>query len=233
MELLSPDRILTRSDMEAPRTPAALAEWVKGKMEAFGGTDELKHYARLRKGLAQPLYQEIVPLSVFATSLYAERDDVVCIPCLGGQAYDARIMDFSTVPPTETFVEITYAIDGHAESIRMEVLNATGTAPASGPVQNSGTRRRGRKVSIPLIARSMEDIVVEQADLITRALGKKCAKPYPASFVLVVGFDDFLFREPSYGARLEHLVRERAAHQQSPFRETFVMGARGSVAFQL
>lgn len=230
---LTPDQILIPDEMRQPRTADQLKAWTGNRMEQFSKTTELKHYFRLRKGMCRALCQEIIPLGVVLRRLYGSRSDVFGVPSVGDQPFDARILDESTTPTTETFVQITYAIDGHDESIRMEVLNSTGGVAIASPMHHSGTKRSGRSVEVPLEMVSVDSIATEAARLIVRAIRHKRSKTYPAGYILIVGVDDMLVGDSERAKLVEREVRKVIKGKGSEFARTFVAGAKDQLFFEL
>jgi hypothetical protein len=233
MAELTPDKILVADDMRRARTASELASWILDRSVQFSRTIELRRYARLRKGLCRAFYQEIVPFSVLLHRLYGSRLDVFGLPSVSGQAYDARILDASTTPPTEIFVQITYATNGHDESIRMEALNSTGRVALGGPVIYSGTRRTGRNIEIPLDMLSPDTLASDAARLVVDAIQRKRSKSYPRGYILIVGLDDMLVSDPERVALLERDVRAALSDFDSNFARMFVAGIKNNVFFEL
>lgn len=58
--------ILQRADMEVPRSPRELCDWVDSKSAALSQTKEGKDYARSGAILPKKLWEEIRPLGLFA-----------------------------------------------------------------------------------------------------------------------------------------------------------------------
>ncbi len=85
--------------MVIERTPMELAAWVERKLLEFKGFDSLKEHVLLHKGFFKKFYEEVSPLNMFANKLYKERSDVVCMPNLVNQDFDAIICDYSFSPP--------------------------------------------------------------------------------------------------------------------------------------
>jgi hypothetical protein len=115
--------ILKRRELEQPRRPSELRRYVSSLFEEIRRKKEAKKQARLRTGLFKYLIREIYPLSVFAGWRYPE-DNVLCVPKIGNQGYDAIITN--TAGRLLEEIEITWPVDGQLENYRARCLNERG-----------------------------------------------------------------------------------------------------------
>jgi len=104
---------LSAEEIQKPRTPAKLVEFVASVRARANEDDELRMAGHLRRGHLKQFFDEIVPLSRFAARVYLN-DYTVC-PILGNQGYDAEVRD----PHGQLVdrVEMANAIDGQAVAI--------------------------------------------------------------------------------------------------------------------
>jgi hypothetical protein len=190
-----PRTILTEADMTTTRTPEELARWVEQKYREIAGPDRrFKEYALRRTGLAKTFYEEVRPLSLLVNKLYPERADIVCTPNLDtNDDFDAIIRDCSVYPHIERKIELTLAIEGHTEHLRMEYFLEHGHVNLLGKVCSTGTKRTRQKVSVEEEMVSRMDSVQKTCQLIEAAAKRKSAKPgrYGYTHDLVIFFDDW------------------------------------------
>lgn len=106
----TPDNILKQEEMQAPRSPHTLCDWVDAKAAELAQTKEGRIYARSGALLPKKLMEEVRPFGLFAR-LRFQSDDVTCFPNLGNENFDGRI-EFSSQSRVSIYVEITYAKDG-------------------------------------------------------------------------------------------------------------------------
>ena len=184
------ESILQRVDMEVPRKPRELCDWVNSKASELSQTNEGKAYARSGAILPKKLWEEIRPLGLFALSRYGA-EGVICTPNLSNDNYDGTI-EFSDTSVLPVYVEITYAKDGHDERLRLNVLTSKGSVNALGKITVSGTKASGQSIEI-------EDEAVEHTEVRSAALALlkdrltgKSNKQYGQNHVLVVVVDDYL-----------------------------------------
>jgi len=185
--------ILDRMEMEQARSPEDLHAWVMRKCRELSASPEAKTFARSGATLPKKFYDEIFPLSVFAAHQYRGRTDVLVEPHLGNDNFDAKITTNRGSQAEKLFVEITYAKDGHDESLRMEVLAREGHVFLTGPVAKSG--RRGapnRLVTVEPEAVSHTKTVENYLQLIESRVTAKARASYGRDYVLLVAVDDYL-----------------------------------------
>lgn len=83
--------MLTASDIQQPRSPKALRDFVIALKERVRANEEERHRGILKKDLYKEFLDEIVPLSRFAMIQYPEKYRI--LPVLGNQGYDAVVLD--------------------------------------------------------------------------------------------------------------------------------------------
>jgi hypothetical protein len=116
--------ILTKSDMEEPRTPSTLAKWWHEKYEQIRSCPEECKKARLHKGLYGNFVQEVYPLMLYASWRFHD-DRVLCQPKIGSQGYDATISVIGE-PDRVQLVEVTWPQDGKDHREVAKAMNEQG-----------------------------------------------------------------------------------------------------------
>jgi hypothetical protein len=181
--------ILVESEMSQARSPTELRNWVLGKCEELAASPEAKAFACSGARLSNKFYDEIYPLSVYASLQYGDRSDVLVQPNLSNDNFDATILGDNG----KRFVEVTYAKEGYDLSLRIEVLAREGHVCMTGPVFVCG--RRGtpdRLVSVEPYALSHVDIVRAHLSLIEARVANKSRAIYGKEHLLLVAVDDYL-----------------------------------------
>jgi hypothetical protein len=232
----NPNSLLTIEELATPRTPTQLVQWVEEKCRLFASLKEAKEWALLHKWLFKKFYEEVYPLSLFATHLYAGRSDIQCIPNLDYRDFDAVIIDSSTSPPFELKVEITSAlneIEGHDQHLRMEYFVQHGEVNVWGTLSASGTKKSGRQIHIENEAINRNDLLKKTFSLIRSAIEGKSVRPnepqnYGQGYVLIVAFDDWAwFGSDQDVVALDNFVRESVLKFPLNFAALYVLGLSG------
>jgi hypothetical protein len=192
----NPNALLTIEELVKPRTPAELACWVEEKIHLFADCPEARERVLLRQGLAKRFYEEVYPLSFFVTQLYAGRSDIQCVPKLDNRDFDAVILDYTISPPAVLKVEITSAIDGYTEHLRMKYFVQHRRVNAVGAVSAAGTKHKGHEIYVEDEAFAHTDIVERTCSFIRAAIERKSVQPnapqkYSQGHVLLVAFSEW------------------------------------------
>jgi len=124
--------MITSSELEQRRSPAALREFVVRLKAAVNANEFERHCGHLKKGLYKQFLDEIIPLSRFAILAYPENYEVQ--PVLGNQGYDALVFD--ELGAEVDRVEITTPHDGTAEAKDAKLVVSQGIGSVS--VYNPG-----------------------------------------------------------------------------------------------
>lgn len=157
---------------------------------------------------ARELMDEALPIARFAHAYFHASPDVTITHVLGSQNYDAVVDDLRPDPGNVRFLEVTTTLVTYEESLRMELLNRDGHAPAFGRVVATGPRHARRSIDAEHIAHEHHSIVRENLTRIEDALTRKTGKDYPAGTALVVAVDDSIaFREADDATALDHCAR--------------------------
>ncbi len=215
-------------EIEIERSPRQLAAFVLEKIELFH-QNNLKKEVLLRQGLMKCFFEEIRPIALTCDLLFKNSDKHLILPRVGNQSFDATIRDISVLPPLITYIEATTAIDGHDDSIRMELLLEHGHVAMTGPLKWAGTRKSGRTAAASLVAKDRTEITQNTFNLIQAAVGKKISMPYQAPCWLVVAFDDYVggFRDPYGMNALAEWIDDSFSQSLGNFSRLYVVGQSG------
>jgi hypothetical protein len=228
-----PNSLLTEAELTIPRTPMELSAWVQHKCRLFADCQEAKEWVLLRQGLSKKFHEEIYPLSIFVTHLYSKRSDIQCIPNLDNRDFDARILDYSMSPPFEQKIEITSAVDGYENHLRMKYLVEHGQVNVWGTLSASGTKKRGHKIHVENEMIAHTDIQEHTFDLILSAVKRKSMnqntpQKYGQGHVLVVAFDDWNWFKPREDMEsLKEFVKKHILILPLNFAAIYVVGLSG------
>jgi hypothetical protein len=231
--MFDPNSLLTKEELITPRTPTELARWVEGKCRLIADCREAKEWALLRKGLSKKFYEEVYPLSRFVTHLYAGRSDIKCIPNLDSRDFDTTIRDYSTSPPSELKVEITSAIEGYEEHLRMKYFLEHGHVSVWDKVSASGNERVGHKIDVENELTADSDLLKQTFSLILSAVKGKSVIPnktpkYGQGHVLIVAFGDWgWFKSKQKMAALKDFVEKDVLTLPLDFAALYVVGLSG------
>ena len=225
--------LLTIEQLTIPRTPTELTHWVESKCQLFAENPEAKEWVFLHQGLSKKFHEEIYPLSLFVTHRYTGRSDVQCIPNLDNRDFDARILDYSMSPPSELKVEITSAVSGHDQHLRMKYFVNHGRVNVWGTLSASGTEKTGHEIHVENEMIAHTDLLERTLSLIQSAVKRKSVnanKPqkYGQGHVLIVAFDDWQWFKPEQDmAALKDFVNERVLTIPLDFAVLYVVGLSG------
>lgn len=222
------EKILNKGDMCLPRTPHDLSEWVLCKSDEMSATHEARLYARSGKMLPKKFWEEIRPLSLFASLVYGKRKDILFTPNIGNEDFDALAQDTSA--NTHFYIEISYAKDGYDESLRLEVLNESGTVNALGDIDVSGTKASGARFISVANEAVRHDIIRDEAlSLVEQRITNKCDGRYGEQHVLIIVLDDYLpFRTERDKGILESSVADLIGSLTPTFKSIYLLGSSGS-----
>jgi hypothetical protein len=225
---MSTAHILEASDMTRPRSPAELHTWVLAKCEQLSATPEAKLFARSGR-LPKKFYDEIYPLALFAKREFGGNPNDLVEPNLGNDNFDARIRIGLSAEEIVISVEITYAINGHDDSLRMEVLQQQGHVSLTGKVSSSGRRgSTARSVSIDDDAVDHAEMVKGHLLLIEERLRAKAIPRYGQTHILVVAVDDYLpLRDSADWEKLNTLAQALLLELRLDFGRVVFVGVAG------
>ena len=214
---------VTQTELTTERTPGELNDWVARKFQEIAQREGGKKAVRMRKGLCKQLVEEVYPLSIFASFRFKISQHVTLQPIIGNQKYDALIIDRSCNPPLMSKLEITQAHVGESEYLRRLMLQEQQWAPASGQIEKTGTKNTGIKLTANLVAKRVDDLLIEQIALIRDALDRKLNKDYESDTALLIMFEDVVaFDEEAQRQELYRVVRDELGPKAKPFSALYV-----------
>jgi hypothetical protein len=157
-----PHSLLPLDEMTRPRTPAQLASWVAESCDALAQDESAREPGLMRRRPFKEFYEEIFPLSRWATHYYSGREDLCLTPNLDNRPFDAVVRDCATTPPSECFVEITTA-QSPQQHLYMEYFLKHGNVWPWAPLVATGTKRN-RDIRV-------EPMMVDHSELVDRHCG--------------------------------------------------------------
>lgn len=214
----------TKADCEMERTPAALKSWVDSILKNLKTTAQ-KNDMRLKKDLAKPFHEEIVPLSCLVSHKFGRKRGVTVKPVIGNQPYDAVIR----LPGRTIKVEIANAIDGYDDSLRMEYLALHGHVCMSGDASRTGTKASGGIVQVTNEARNHEEYRSKLLERIEKTIKRKLRNRYEPGTLLAVVFEDYLpFDKKKDGTAMESIFSHQVlAAVMAKFSGLVLLGQSG------
>lgn len=221
--------MMSKSEIEQPRSGQELLPWVERRMDEIGQTKEGTAALRYPKGAVKQLAEEVYPLAIWAFGL--ERAERVTIePKAGSQNYDAIVtMDDAN----QSFhVEVTQAHKGDQEHYRLLLAELQGWAPGpSHDVIKCGTKARGIKVEAGRMWTSVEAVKLKCFELITDAIQRKLKKDYPVGSRLLVAFQDIVMaRADRINEQLLEVVQGATEGRPCPFTHIHLVGMNRRLA---
>jgi hypothetical protein len=104
--------MITKKDIEKPRSPRGLSQFVRYRIARVRQITNQRHAALRKRGIYKVFSDEIIPLSVFALRIYPNTYRVN--PVLGNQGHDAIITDEQG--RIVDFVELTWPQNGQRKA---------------------------------------------------------------------------------------------------------------------
>jgi len=230
-----PSSILSLEDIAHARTPDELKAWLFRKFQDFERSDDAKRYLRLRRGLSKKLVEELLPLSLLGAELQKGGAILSINPTTGNESYDAIVNVKEDEKWKPYLVEVTVAIDGHDDSLRMEHLNRHGRVSLTNPIiGQEGTRKTGRSLRFVNIAANGNDLREKVFNLVYEAARSKAEKQYPKHSWLLVGFEDILgFTDASHQKELLYVWHRGCDFLLNSFSRAFLVGLHRSFFAEL
>ena len=199
--------ILTQQELEVHRTAANMLPWVRQAASRFN-TKTLKAEAREGKHFARVLLDEALPIALFANRYYAASPQVTISHIIGNQNYDAIVTDSRPSPEPIQYIEATTTLMSYADSLRFELMNSQGHAPAYGSVSAVGPKHNRIAITAQSIALEHSKIRDEHLQRVQTAVSKKVSKHYEPNTALIVAIDDYVpFESRADCAALDSLAR--------------------------
>jgi hypothetical protein len=159
---------------------------------------------------------------------------------LDNRDFDAIIIDYSKLPPSELKVEITSTFS-RDEHLRMKYFVQHGEVNALGKPSASGTKKRGHQIHVENEAIERTDLLERTFSLIRSRVEGKSVRPnepqrYGRSHVLIVAFDDWEWFELDQDiATLKDFMKKYVLTLSLDFAGLYVVGLSGKtfVSFEL
>lgn len=160
----------------------------------FSSSNEKAEYLRLKKGIAQELVDEFAPFCIYAYQCHGDSDKLMKYYHDTKQSFDGEIL--SGKGELLESVEITCAVDGHNESVRMERLNKKGMVNAFGKVKYSGKKGNREFTEEEVRTVSNSQIEAHYVELINHAYLKKKNKTGKYDgMILLIAIEGYLVKE--------------------------------------
>lgn len=160
----------------------------------FSSSNETAEYLRSKKGIAQELVDEFAPFCIYAYQCHGDSNNLMKYYYDTNQSFDGEILNAKTELLER--VEITCAIDGHNESVRMERLNEKGMANAFGKVKYIGKKGNREFAAEEVKTVSSTQLEALYIELIYCAYLKKKNKTGKYDgMILLIAIEDFLVKE--------------------------------------
>jgi hypothetical protein len=218
-ETMGVELLLTDEDLSEERTAQGLVRWFEDRLSMINRCPAAKRPALLHQRSFKKFYEEMYSFAHFVRHLYEGRQDVTC-ELKAHQDYDAVVRDHSTTPPTTTYVQLTTTTFDRDESRRMLYLLKHGWVPAWGRINAANEAE--------LEVLSQEEKLKQTCEDIQRVAQRKSRFSYGPAYVLVVGFDDFMwFGTEDDRAALRSFVSDRLERWRLNVATLYVLGISG------
>lgn len=209
-------QIILQEEMCKERSPIELLRWIDDFHETISTSEEDRKKIRLATGHVKLLFEEVRPLALFGR-WFAQRYPGLTVQPMANKE---RGCDGILRHPDwreEQAVEVTLAVNGYQEHLRMLHLNEFGRAPAAGEIDFG--RRSGRPY--PVETSGTAHAVHERRAIIYRlireAAERKRVKSYAHKTWLLIVFDDYL------GFSIGEKLRDEAVTEfESFFRDSIL-----------
>jgi len=182
--------ILSKAVLEESHTASEYLQWVKNLVAQVKAEHDGIRRIRLRKGLANQLMNEALPIGLWAFKYFGGSEQVSINLIIGNQAFDAIVSDGRSLSSSVRYVEVTMAYEGEDDFLRMCELHEKGDVSGLGSVTRIGAIRTGRTINVVKEMVSQAEILRRERDRVGQAMKRKVGKLYPPNTVLVIGFDD-------------------------------------------
>jgi hypothetical protein len=200
--------VLSRQELETPRSAADMLAWVDEAHRRFN-TKELKAQAREGKHFANELIHEARPMALFAGRHYGASPQVTITHVIGSQNYDGIVEDKRASPDPIRYLEVTTTLKTYEDALRMELLSKHGHVAAYGPVLAEGPRHKRVSITAEGMAREHQAIRADHLALVQEVVARKAKKKYELNTALIVAVDDSVpFSQKEDVAALDKLARE-------------------------
>ena len=223
--------MLTKEEIETERTPDELWTWFESTRRAIAADPNSRKDDLLRHGLYKEFHEEVCPFAVFVRNQYSGENMVGCLPVLGNDDHDAKIIDRRDDVPRVVPVEITF-VKSYEDALRMEYFEEHGEVSMTGKVAVVGTKLNpNRKVSVEHGCRNVdEDIIYLESAIVRAATAKiRCETTKESGYILIVSFADRDLPMEGDRKNLISRVREDLDESRPNFKFVYLVGNSGEV----
>ena len=158
------------------------------------------------------LIEEMRPLSRLALLLKCPGLDVYVEITPEGSEADGIIYE-TGFRQREFKVQITHGFD-YEESLRMELLNKQGYAPASGPIYRD---KKTKVISSELVGTNADEYFTRVSSKVLRLYDLKARKKYSNEMVLIIGVSEYRLSGLTAWVRLYEAIKNRMDKIESKF----------------
>jgi hypothetical protein len=223
--------MLTKTDIERPRTQQELRAWVDDLHRKFGQTPEGKQAIRLNQGdFIKKFKEEIWPLALFADAFYKGSTDVLFKPVMGNQSYDALVLKRPSLEVLH-YLQITQSFDGKQNYRRMLHLQEHGRAPQTSPELPKNPKAKHVDETWPEAVRH-EDVLRQTLQRILEAVQRKSVMRYEPKTSLIVEFEDTYIQSAADRDALDQFARSELLSAASNFDTLYLVSDRERLALR-
>lgn len=174
------------------------------------------------------LIEEMRPLSRLALALKCPGLDVYVEITPEGSEADGIIYE-KGFRERVLEVQITHSFD-YEESLRMELLNKQGHAPASGPIYRY---KKTKEISSELIATNTDEHFKRVSSEVLRLYNLKASKKYKNEMVLLISFFEFKLSGLPAWVRLYETIRGRIAEIETNFISVYLFNESSNEIYRI
>jgi hypothetical protein len=216
---------INKNDLETPRHPSQIRQWVENKINEIDSSKEGKHAVRFRKSLTKELIEEALPLGIFCEKYFGVSELVKVQHVIGNQNYDAIIYDERVEKTTLKYLEITQAHEGQDANSRMQVLEEKGHVNLLGAVDKQGTKHTGFSITVENVAVEHSATFNREVQRIYDAAKRKSEIAYPKNTGLIIIFDDYIaIRDEADSLQLVEFIQNEVLPVLNNFSKVFIVG---------
>lgn len=220
-----PPQLPNRALFEQQFTPTGLLQLAEDLFREIGSREDGAHALKFKTGITKKLIEEIHPLALLTTRIYAPTDEVLIRPNLDNQAFDAEILVDNCVQRVET----TYAIHGQQKRLQMEHLEQMDFAPVASNVRATGNKHNRVFERSRIFTGRPSNDPREALGLIHTAMLAKSAHGYPADYWMLITFEDPNMRSEAAITRIRDYFLDLVQVLFPNQARVFLLGIHGHV----
>lgn len=191
------NNLVNEAELRKPIICNEAEQWVQMLLHRFHKSEETKQYLFLKRGIIQELIDELIPLSKYASRVYADSEVFLKFYPGTTTSFDADFVDKNDKLIER--VEVTMAIDGQQKRIQAEALVKYGHTRIHETPKYSG-KMRNRIIEEPESHITSSSAIIERQTLLLQEAYLKKHKnlhKYPET-TLLIGVDIPLFMDWEY-----------------------------------